>query len=80
MDKISILIIGMSKVGKTHFGGQLYGRLKAGTNQYALRHTPNDVSIFQDILDNLNEGLEGKHTDSKLRETITLPVISKLVF
>jgi hypothetical protein len=77
MDNKSILIIGMSKTGKTHFGGQLYGRLKTGENEYTLRETPNDLSIFQDVLDRLNQGLEGKHTDSKLHETIVLPVVSK---
>lgn len=77
MDKKNILIIGMSKTGKTHFGGQLYGRLKTGENEYGLRQTPADLSLFQDILDNLNQGLEGKHTDSKLHETVVLPVVSK---
>ncbi len=73
----NILVIGMSKVGKTHFGGQLYGRLKAGSNEFKLRETPNDLSLFQEILDCLNEGREGKHTESKLHETIVLPVVSK---
>jgi hypothetical protein len=77
MDKKNILIIGMSKTGKTHFGGQLYGRLKTGENEYSLRETPDDLSLFQDILDNLNQGLEGKHTDAKLHETVVLPVVSK---
>lgn len=76
MDKKNILVIGMSKTGKTHFGGQLYGRLKTSENKYRLQETPNDLSLFQDILDNLNQGLEGKHTDSKLHETIVLPIIS----
>lgn len=68
----------MSKTGKTHFGGQLYGRLKSEDNQYSLRKTPSDLSLFQDILNNLNQGIEGKHTDSKLHETVVLPVHSKL--
>ena len=77
MEKKNILVIGMSKTGKTHFGGQLYGRLKTGDNEYSLKETPNELSLFQNILDNLNQGLEGKHTDSKLHETIVLPVISR---
>lgn len=77
MNEKNILIIGMSKTGKTHFGGQLYGRLKTGQNEYSLQETPNNLNLFQDILDNLNQGLEGKHTDSKLHETIVLPVLSK---
>ena len=77
MENKNILIIGMSKVGKTHFGGQLYGRLKSGSNEFRLRETPNDLSLFQEILDCLNEGREGKHTETKLHETIVLPVISQ---
>lgn len=77
MDKKNILVIGMSKTGKTHFGGQLYGRLKTGGNAYTLKETPNELSLFQNILDKLNEGFEGNHTDSKLHKTIRLPVISQ---
>jgi len=77
MDKKNILVIGMSKTGKTHFGGQLYGRLKTGENAYTLKETPDELSLFQNILDKLNEGFEGKHTDSKLHETIKLQVISQ---
>lgn len=77
MDKKNILVIGMSKTGKTHFGGQLYGRLKTGENAYTLKETPDELSLFQNILDKLNEGFEGKHTDSKLHETIKLQIISQ---
>lgn len=71
-----ILIIGMSKMGKTHFGAQLFGRLKNGQNAFKLGKTPGDLSLFQDVLDNLNEGLPGKHTDVRLHETIILPIVS----
>jgi hypothetical protein len=71
-----ILIIGLSKTGKTHFGGQLYGRLKNEKNSYKLRRTPDDLSQFEDILQCLNEGKQGKHTDSKYNQAIVLPVLS----
>ncbi|MGB8192874.1 MAG: hypothetical protein WCF67_13180 [Chitinophagaceae bacterium] len=72
----NILIIGMSRMGKTHFGGQLYGRLKTNTFHYKLGSTPGDLGLFENILQNLNQGLEGRHTDTKLHETIILPVLS----
>lgn len=75
-DNANILIIGMSKMGKTHFGGQLYGRLKNLENKFKLRNTPNDLSLFENVLDRLNEGLEGDHTSSQLHETIILPIKS----
>lgn len=72
----SILVVGLSKSGKTHFGGQLYGRLKSENSSYRLRETPDDLSLFEDILNNLNQGLQGKHTDSRLHQSITLPIVS----
>ena len=73
----NILIVGMSKTGKTNFGGQLYGRLKSMECLFKLRETPDDLSLFDEIWRRLNEGLEGAHTSSKLHKTIILPVESK---
>lgn len=73
----NILIIGMSKMGKTHFGGQLYGRLKSLNKSYKLRKTPDDLSLFEEILERLNDGLEGSHTSTKLNEAIVLPIQSQ---
>lgn len=72
----NILIIGMSKMGKTHFGGQLYGRLKAMNNSFVLRQTPDKLNLFQDVSNRLNEGLEGSHTSTKVHEIIILPIQS----
>lgn len=72
----NVLIVGMSKMGKTHFGGQLYGRLKTLTNKYKSKETPGELSLFDNVLERLNDGLEGSHTDVKLHETITLHVES----
>jgi len=73
----NILIIGMSKMGKTHFGGQLYGRLETEEYPYKLGPTPGDLSIFKEVIEKLNQGFEGNHTDSKLHQTITLPIVSE---
>jgi hypothetical protein len=70
-----VLIIGMSKMGKTHFGAQFYGRLDEQNKEtYHLEERPNDLSLFEEVLDSLNDGNLGAHTSSNLHKTITLPV------
>ncbi len=76
MDK-NILVIGAPNTGKTHFGGQLYGRLKSNTCTYKLRETPDDLSVFQDILQKLNNGVPGDHTPSSINKELVLPILSK---
>lgn len=73
MDK-NILIIGTPNTGKTHFGGQLYGRLKTGNCSLTLKSTPDDLSIFQEILEKLNTGLSAEHTATTQNENLILPV------
>lgn len=72
----NVLLIGMSKTGKTHFGGQLYGRLSEGELPFRLDSTPDDISLFSNIWGRLNEGLEGDHTPANLYKTITLPILN----
>ena len=63
----NILIIGGPNVGKTHFGGQLYGRLNSRQFNYkiAQNNRPTDLTIFQDVLDKLSEGMRAGHTRSE---------------
>jgi hypothetical protein len=75
-NKQNILVIGVSQAGKTHFGAQLYGKLQNDAT-FELRSTPNDLSIFKEICNNLNKGLAGKHTSKAQHDTISLPLKSK---
>ena len=34
------------------------------------------MTLFKEILEKLNQGLEGKHTDTKLHATINLPIVA----
>lgn len=61
-------------MGKTHFGGQLYGRLNTEQFSFKLSKSPQDLTLFKEIWEKLNQGLEGKHTDTKLHDTINLPI------
>ena len=70
----TILIIGGPNAGKTHFGGQLYGRLSARTERYKITSPPDDLTIFQEVLDNLNEGKSSGHTHVTSHQTLALEI------
>lgn len=70
----NILIAGGPNVGKTHFGGQLYGRLNSRRFEYKLapNNRPIDLTIFEDVLNNLYEGKRAGHTEASANRTIEL--------
>lgn len=70
----TILIIGGPNAGKTHFGGQLYGRLNARTERYKIISPPEDLTIFQEVLDNLNDGRSSGHTHVTAHKTLELEI------
>lgn len=70
----NILIIGASNVGKTHFGGQLYGRLDEQKCSLKLREQPESLSVFKEVWEKLNNGLLGAHTTSNQNLKIVFPV------
>lgn len=74
----TILIIGGPNAGKTHFGGQLYGRLNARTEHYRITSTPENLTIFQEVLDNLNEGKSSGHTHVNAHNTLELEIEDNL--
>jgi len=76
-NKKNILVIGAPNTGKTHFGGQLYGRLKIKESEYVLRETPDDITLFKDILNKLNNGIPGDHTPFSESRQLILPITSK---
>lgn len=75
--KKNILIIGASNVGKTHFGGQLYGRLDEQNCSLKLREQPESLSVFKEVWEKLNNGLLGAHTPSNQNTKIVFPVEDK---
>ncbi len=70
----NVLIIGGPNAGKTHFGGQLYGRLNSRKFNYKIapHNRPSDLTIFQDVLDKLSEGKRAGHTEASANRSIEL--------
>lgn len=70
----TILLIGGPDTGKTHFGGQLYGRLETQSSFYKITSPPEDLTIFKEVLDNLNEGKATGHTPTASNKTLELEI------
>lgn len=72
----NVLIIGGPNAGKTHFGGQLYGRLNSRLFNYKIapNNRPADLTIFQDVIDKLSEGKRAGHTEASANRNIELKI------
>lgn len=60
----SILVIGGTKAGKTHYGGQLLRRLLKGAGTLKTLSPPSDLTPFQEVLERLAVGKSASHTPS----------------
>lgn len=71
-----ILVIGGPNAGKTHFGGQLYGRLRSKKFSYKIHpnNIPTDLTIFEDVLNKLYEGKRADHTEHSANKSVELIV------
>jgi hypothetical protein len=58
----SILLIGESGVGKTHYGAQLLQRLMKGDGLLSMKGSATNLEPFEAALQNLNEGRVADHT------------------
>jgi hypothetical protein len=58
----SILIIGESGVGKTHYGAQLLMRLQHNSGQLSMDGAASNLEPFSEAMDRLNEGRAANHT------------------
>ena len=60
----SLLIIGGTKAGKSHYGGQLLRRLQSRKGELKMSGTPSDLTPFQEVLEKLALGRSAVHTPS----------------
>ena len=61
----SVAILGFSGTGKTHFGGQLIGRLRQPSSRLQLAGVSGDRKLFEGVLRQLQEGLSAEHTPTE---------------
>jgi hypothetical protein len=73
-ENTSILVIGEHNVGKTNYGAQLLGRLRADRSSLKLHGTPEDISTFELALESLNNGEAPTHTPSTTNQELVLPI------
>lgn len=71
----NILIIGGPNSGKTHFGGQLYLRFRCDEYNYKISTPPEDLTIFQEVVDCLSDGRSATHTNVDSHKKLSLEVI-----
>jgi hypothetical protein len=74
----SLLVIGVSDTGKTHYGGQLLIRLRKGLGLLRLAVAPDSIKAFDEVLTCLNEGRSAPHTASNFYGKETLPLVDSI--
>lgn len=71
---MNLLVVGTSGTGKTHYAGQLYGRLYKRESSLKLAATPQDLSPFEEVLDRLGDGKTAAHTTSLVFHQIPMRI------
>lgn len=80
MHKPELVLLGGPNSGKTHYAGQLYGRLRNRPGVLRLRSdqgTPPDLSALAEVLHALNEGHTAGHTPTGTSVEVLLPLVDE---
>lgn len=75
-----IVLLGGPNSGKTHYAGQLYGRLQRHSGQLQLRKeqgTPSDLTALEEVLHCLENGHAAKHTSTNTWAKVLLPMMDE---
>ena len=70
----SILLIGESGVGKTHYGAQLLRRLMVSDGKLKMLRAATNLAPFEAALESLNEGRAASHTPTEVYLESVWPV------
>lgn len=73
----TILLLGESNVGKSHFGGQLLGRLNREEGYLRMVGAPSSLAPFDAILARLNDGRAAPHTSSSTYSETHWPIADR---
>lgn len=69
--RVQLALFGESNVGKTHYGGQLLSRIEAENCALKMKAPPSDLTPFDEVRTQLNDGLPASHTPSSVyRESV----------
>lgn len=74
-DSIRLALFGESNVGKSHYGAQLLSHIEADRCALKLRHSPSDLSMFDEVRRCLNSGLSAGHTPAGVYREAEWPVV-----
>ncbi|MFY0729966.1 hypothetical protein [Pseudomonas sp. NFX15] len=70
----SIVLLGESQVGKSHYGAQLLGRLNSGNCLLRMRGAATNLSAFEEVAHKLNQGVSAAHTPAVTYNESSWPV------
>lgn len=73
-----LVVIGGPNSGKTHYAGQLYGRLQRNPGALRIRRdagTPSDLSALKEVLSCLEDGHAANHTATGTSAEVHLPLV-----
>lgn len=73
-----IVLLGGPNSGKTHYAGQLYGRLRRHRGELRLREedgTPHDLTALDEVLRCLENGCAAAHTSTSTWAEVLLPLV-----
>ena len=74
----SILLLGESNVGKTHYGAQLLKRLMTDRCDLSMDGAASNLESFESAMESLNEGLSAEHTPTSTYVESVWPVIDRM--
>ncbi|MDP2312202.1 MAG: hypothetical protein Q8P41_04800 [Pseudomonadota bacterium] len=80
MRSLDGVVLGGPNSGKTHYAGQLYGRLRRRPGALSLRRdagTPPDLSALEEVFRCLENGRAADHTSSAMWADVALPLVSR---
>lgn len=69
-----ILVLGLPNAGKTHYGAQLYQRLREGRGKMQLGESPTDLSAFESAFNRLQDGRTAERTATQTYAELPISV------
>ena len=73
----TILLLGEYNVGKSHFGGQLLGRLNREEGALRMVGAPSTLAPFDAVLSRLNDGRAAPHTSAASYSEAKWPIADR---